>query len=42
MLDIDDEAKSLAEKIIFRRAVPSEYPEDTLHIAETKGLLSRT
>lgn len=33
MLDIDDEARSLAEKIIGRRAVPQEYPEDALHIA---------
>jgi predicted nucleic acid-binding protein len=33
MLDIDDEARSLAEKIILRRAVPAEYPEDALHIA---------
>lgn len=33
MLDIDDEARSLAEKIIGRRAVPAEYPEDALHIA---------
>ncbi|OPY67782.1 MAG: hypothetical protein A4E57_02101 [Syntrophorhabdaceae bacterium PtaU1.Bin034] len=33
MLDIDDEARSLAEKIILRKAVPSEHPEDALHIA---------
>jgi hypothetical protein len=33
MLDVDDEAQSLAEKIILRRAVPAEYPEDALHIA---------
>jgi len=33
ILDIDDEARSLAEKIILRRAVPAEYPEDGLHIA---------
>jgi hypothetical protein len=33
MLDIDDEARSLAERIIGRRAVPAEYPEDALHIA---------
>ena len=33
ILDIDDEAWSLAEKIILRRAVPAEYPEDALHIA---------
>lgn len=33
MLDIDDEARSLAEKIILRRAIPAEYPEDALHIA---------
>jgi predicted nucleic acid-binding protein len=33
MLDIDDEARLLAEKIVERRAVPAEYPEDALHIA---------
>ena len=33
MLDIDDEARSLAEKIVVRRAIPAEYPEDALHIA---------
>ena len=33
MLDVDDEARSLAEKIIARRAIPAEYPEDALHIA---------
>jgi len=33
MLDIDDEARSLAEKIIGRRAIPAEFPEDALHIA---------
>ena len=33
MLDIDDEARSLAEKIVVGRAVPAEYPEDALHIA---------
>jgi hypothetical protein len=33
MLDIDDEARSLAEKIVGRKAVPAEYPEDALHIA---------
>jgi len=33
MLDIDDEARALAEKIILRRAVPAKYPEDALHIA---------
>ena len=33
MLDIDDEARLLAEKIVGRRAVPAEYPEDALHIA---------
>lgn len=33
VLDIDEEARSLAEKIIVRRAVPAEYPEDALHIA---------
>lgn len=33
MLDIDDEARSLAEKIIANRGIPEEYPEDALHIA---------
>jgi len=33
MLDIDDEAQSLAEKIIAKKGIPVEYPEDALHIA---------
>ena len=33
MLDIDDEARSLAEKIIIKKGIPTEYPEDALHIA---------
>jgi predicted nucleic acid-binding protein len=33
MLDIDDEARSLAEKIVAERGVPADYPEDALHIA---------
>ncbi|OGL47287.1 MAG: hypothetical protein A2161_12520 [Candidatus Schekmanbacteria bacterium RBG_13_48_7] len=33
MLDIDDDARSLAEKIITGNAISSEYPEDALHIA---------
>jgi hypothetical protein len=33
MLDIDDESRSLAEKIIIKKGIPSEYPEDALHIA---------
>jgi predicted nucleic acid-binding protein len=33
MLDIDEEVRSLAEKIIAKRAMPAEYPEDALHIA---------
>jgi predicted nucleic acid-binding protein len=33
MLDIDDEARSLAEKIILLKGVPAKYPEDALHIA---------
>lgn len=33
MLGVDDEARSLAEKIIERHAIPPEYPEDALHIA---------
>lgn len=33
MLDIDDEARFLAEKIIAKKGIPVEYPEDALHIA---------
>jgi hypothetical protein len=33
MLDIDDEARSPAERIILLKGVPAEYPEDALHIA---------
>jgi predicted nucleic acid-binding protein len=33
ILDIDDEARILAEKIIADRAVPEEYAEDAVHIA---------
>jgi predicted nucleic acid-binding protein len=33
MLDIDEEARSLAEKIVAKRAMTAEYPEDALHIA---------
>ncbi len=33
MLDIDDEARFLAGKIIAGRGIPADYPEDALHIA---------
>lgn len=33
MLDIDDEARELAEKIVSENGIPKEYPEDALHIA---------
>jgi predicted nucleic acid-binding protein len=33
MLEIDDEAQSLAEKIIAKKGIPTEYPEDALHVA---------
>jgi predicted nucleic acid-binding protein len=33
MLDIDEDARALAEKIISGRGIPAEYPEDALHIA---------
>ena len=33
MLDIEDEAKSLAYKIIDGRGISADYPEDALHIA---------
>lgn len=32
MLDIDDEARNLAEMIIDGKAIPAEYPEDALHV----------
>jgi predicted nucleic acid-binding protein len=33
MVEIDDEARALAEEIIDGRAIPEEYPEDALHVA---------
>jgi len=33
MLDIDDDAKFLAEKILDGRGIPHDYPEDALHVA---------
>jgi predicted nucleic acid-binding protein len=33
MLDIDDDARLLAEKILAGKGIPREYPEDALHIA---------
>lgn len=33
MLDIDEDARLLAERIIAGRAIPADYPEDALHIA---------
>ena len=33
MLDIDDEARTLAEIITAGKGIPREYPEDALHIA---------
>jgi predicted nucleic acid-binding protein len=33
MLDIDEDARFLAEKIVAGRGIPAEYPEDALHIA---------
>jgi predicted nucleic acid-binding protein len=33
MLDIDEDARILAEKIVSGKGVPGEYPEDALHIA---------
>jgi hypothetical protein len=32
MLDVDDEARELAEIIIAGKGIPREYPEDALHI----------
>ena len=33
MLDIDKDARMLASKILAGKGIPSEYPEDALHIA---------
>jgi hypothetical protein len=33
ILDIDDEAGRLAERILLAKAIPVEHPEDALHIA---------
>jgi len=33
MLDVDEDARKLAEKIVVGKGVPQEYPEDALHIA---------
>jgi hypothetical protein len=33
MLDIDKDARMLAQKIVAGKGIPSEYPEDALHIA---------
>jgi len=33
MLDIGEDARLLAEKILFKKGIPIEYPEDALHIA---------
>jgi hypothetical protein len=33
VLDIDQEAQALAEKILADNAVPAEYPDDALHMA---------
>ncbi|MBI4556599.1 MAG: type II toxin-antitoxin system VapC family toxin [Candidatus Hydrogenedentes bacterium] len=33
MLDVDDAARTLAEKIVDGNGIPEEHPEDALHIA---------
>jgi hypothetical protein len=33
MLDVDEEARLLAARILAGKGVPSEHPEDALHIA---------
>jgi predicted nucleic acid-binding protein len=33
MLDVDDESRRLAEKIVAGKGVPEEFPEDALHLA---------
>ncbi|MCX7045309.1 MAG: type II toxin-antitoxin system VapC family toxin [Candidatus Sumerlaeota bacterium] len=33
MLDVDEKARALSEKIVAEKGIPDEYPEDALHIA---------
>ncbi|MEW6219016.1 MAG: hypothetical protein AB1634_05695 [Thermodesulfobacteriota bacterium] len=33
MLDIDEDAKALAQTILLKGGIPEAYPEDALHIA---------
>lgn len=33
MLDVDDEAYELAKKLVEGKGIPSQYPEDALHLA---------
>lgn len=33
MLDVDEDAQQLAQKLIDGKGIPKEYPEDALHIA---------
>lgn len=33
VLDIDQEAEALAEKVLAAKAIPAEYPDDALHVA---------
>jgi predicted nucleic acid-binding protein len=33
VLDIDQEAQTLAEQILAAKAIPAEYPDDALHMA---------
>ncbi len=33
VLDIDQEAQTLAERILSAKAIPAEYPDDALHMA---------
>ncbi|RPJ56956.1 MAG: PIN domain-containing protein [Acidobacteria bacterium] len=40
MLDLDEEARTLAEKIIGDKGIPTQYPEDALHnaVAAVNGM----
>lgn len=33
MLDVDEDSRTLAAKLVERKGIPSQYPEDALHIA---------
>lgn len=33
VLEVDDEARELADRLIVEKGIPEEYPEDALHVA---------